>query len=157
MANESEFEGRDMTYLINSIRDDGMNWVQEAECLVKTIQVGQVDEISVGCMFPDIVLYVSLVIILAVILVKFALAVIFGWFLSWRLGNFKEDKSYTDRMKRDQEIEAWTNNMRSNGPVTQHQQKKHRSFLPTQSRFTPMVHGSNRYDFGKKNTPAWKT
>lgn len=150
-----------MTYSINAPKEDGSNWRQEAECLYNTIQVGQVDDISIGCMFSDIVLYVSLVVILSVILVKFALAVIFGWFLSWRLGTFKEEKSYAERMKREEQIENWTRNINTNGPVAYiqpppQQQQKRKTFLPRQSRFTPVVHGPNRFDFERPNVPAWK-
>ncbi|KAI8891080.1 glycosyltransferase family 2 protein [Backusella circina FSU 941] len=154
------FGGKDMTYIIKSYRGEGLKWQEEAECLVKTIRVGQIDTISVGCMFSEIVLYASLVVILGVIGAKFILAVIFGWFLSWKLGNFKEEKSYAARMERDKQIENWANDITTNGPVGNVGrppiQSKHRSFFPRSSRFTPMEHGAGRFDYEKASVPVWK-
>jgi chitin synthase len=160
--NMAEFGGKDLTYVIKSYRAPGLSWEEEAECLAKTIRVGQIDTISVGCMFSEIVLYVSLIVILGVIVSKFALAVIFGWFLSWRLGNFKEENSYAARMKREEQIENWAKNINDNGPVTyapspsQSNQSKRKSIFPVTSRFTPLEHGSTRFDFDRPPTPAWK-
>lgn len=154
-----------MTYIIKSHRGPGITWEKEAECLVKTIRVGQIDTISIGCMFSEIVLYVSLVVILGVIVSKFALAVIFGWFLSWRLGNFKEENSYAARMKREEQIENWAQDINNNGPAavvpppssSQLKNQKRRTLLPKTSRFTPLEHGSTRFDLDKPPMPAWKT
>lgn len=159
---QSEFAGKDMTYLIQAYRGSGIPWVEEADCLVKTIRVGQIDTISVGCMFSEIVLYISLVVILGVIVSKFALAVIFGWFLSWRLGNFKEETSYAARMKREEQIENWAQDINDNGPAAivppppQTKTQKRRTYLPKTSRFTPLEHGSTRFDLDKPPMPAWK-
>ena len=163
MKDDTGFAGKDMTYIIESHHAPGFQWKQEAECLTQTIRVGQIDTISVGCMFSEIVLYVSLIVILGVILSKFGLAVLFGWFLSWRLGNFKEENSYAARMKREQQIENWAQNMDDHGPVAppppppQSDKLKRRSLFPTSSRFTPLLHGSTRFDSEKPMMPAWKT
>lgn len=164
LSNQSGFAGSDMTYLIKAYRGSGITWEQEADCLVKTIRVGQIDTISVGCMFSEIVLYVSLAVILGVIVSKFALAVIFGWFLSWRLGNFKEENSYAARMKREEQIENWAQDINDNGPAaivpsppSQPKTPKRRTLLPRTSRFTPLEHGSTRFDMDKPPMPAWKT
>lgn len=156
--------GQDMTYVIQSYRGPGISWKEEAECLSQTISVGQIDTLSVGCMFSDIVLYISLVVILAVIGAKFLFAVIFGWFLSWKLGNFTEESSFAARREREEQIENWTRNINTNGPVTYVppptqtvQQAKRKTIFPRQSRFTPMQHGPNRFDFDKPPTPVWKT
>lgn len=166
MKNETGFGGRDMTYLIQSSTEaaGGISWKEEAECLAQTIRVGQIDTLTVGCMFSEIVLYVSLVVILAIIFIKFFMAVIFGWFLSWRLGSFKEESSYAARMRREEQIENWAQNINDNGPVTaiprppnkQQQQQKRRSVFPTTSRFTPLQHGSTRFDSERPPTPIWK-
>ncbi|KAL7320679.1 Chitin synthase, class 3 [Mucor circinelloides] len=155
--------GKDMTYVIQSYRGSGLSWKEEAECLSQTIRVGQIDTISVGCMFSDIVLYVSLVVILAVIGAKFVFAVIFGWFLSWKLGNFEEENSFAARREREKQIENWTRNINTNGPVTRvppppqtTQPAKRKSLFPRSSRFTPMQHGPNRFDFDKPPMPVWK-
>ncbi|RCH85453.1 Chitin synthase, class 3, partial [Rhizopus stolonifer] len=154
---------KDMTYLIRS--KPNSTWIPEADCLAKTIAVGQIDTLSVGCMFSEIVLYVSLVVILGVILAKFLLAVYFGWFMSWKLGNFKEESSYAARMRREEQIENWTRDINDNGPVVSvpapppppSSQKKHRTLFPRTSRFTPLEYGSTRFDFEKPPIPAWRS
>ncbi|KAI9276119.1 chitin synthase [Sporodiniella umbellata] len=163
LNNMDNYGGKDLTYVIQSYRGPGIQWSEEANCLMKTIRVGQVDTMTVGCMISEIVLYVSLVVILAVIGAKFIFAVIFGWFLSWKLGNFKEERSYSARMRREQQIEEWARNLDTNGPVahippppTQHHTSKRKSIFPVTSRFTPLEHGSTRFDSGKLSMPAWK-
>jgi chitin synthase len=109
MNNASEFIGSDISYSVANYRSqNGMTWKKEADCLSDIIRVGMVDTMAFGCIVSNIVLYISLAVILGVIIVKFSLAVAFGWFLSWKLGNFKDGQSYSDRMKREKEIENWT-------------------------------------------------
>ncbi|KAI9287132.1 chitin synthase-domain-containing protein [Umbelopsis sp. AD052] len=136
------YSGQDITRMVNSRRGTG-NWPREAECLTDIIKVGFLDTETIGCFASDIVLYCSLVVILAVIGVKFGLAILFGWFLSWRLGNFGEEKSYRDRMKRNAEIEDWTEGIyepargiRPRNMSSFSYQEKRKSFLPQTSRFT---------------------
>ncbi|KAF9578886.1 Chitin synthase, class 3 [Lunasporangiospora selenospora] len=76
------------------------------KCLVEIVKVGVIDQLSLGCVVADIVLYVSLIVILGVVLLRFFLAVIFGWVLSWRLGSFDE-KTFADKLRRQEIIEAW--------------------------------------------------
>lgn len=148
------FAGKDLTKTINgNSKLDSSAWELEAKCLSATIKVGSLDTISIGCMASDIVLYVSLAVILGVILVKFGLAVIFGWFLSWKLGNFKEGESYASRMKRAQEIENWTSTMQAAAPLpkpriqsTYTGNSKRKTLFPQTSRFTQPMHGSTRFD-----------
>ncbi|KAI8976111.1 chitin synthase [Pilobolus umbonatus] len=163
IRNMSHYAGKDMTYTIKGRKPVGLLWEQEAECLSKTIRIGQVDSISVGCMLSNIVLYISLVVILGVIISKFVLAVIFGWFLSWKLGSFKEGQSYSARMKRDKQIENWAKNINIAGPVMNNSNPssvsyamKRRSIFPNSSRFTPLEHGSTRFGFNKSQVPVWK-
>ncbi|KAG0224940.1 Chitin synthase, class 3 [Actinomortierella wolfii] len=79
---------------------------QMMKCFVETLKVGVIDQLSLGCVISDIVLYVSLIVILSVVLLRFFLAVIFGWVLSWRLGSFDE-KTFADKLRRQEIIEAW--------------------------------------------------
>ncbi|ORX43850.1 hypothetical protein DM01DRAFT_253733 [Hesseltinella vesiculosa] len=153
MANMTAFAGRDMTTTIKAYRAQDNQWLTEAECLSSLIKVGSVDTLSLGCIASDIVLYVSLVVILAVIVVKFVMAVIFGWFLSWKLGHFNEDRSYAARMKREEEIENWTRNMATaptlafspNSPYAAKANNR-KTLLPQTSRFTQPEHGIHRFD-----------
>ncbi|GAA5867216.1 hypothetical protein JCM3774_002377 [Rhodotorula dairenensis] len=131
----TSFTGRDITSLmINS----GQRKV--AECLVDVIRVGFIDSNSFGCFASDVVLYVSLVVIIGVVTVRFAFAVLFGWFVSWRIGKFPEE-THEQRRARAAAIENWTNDIYRPAPAryrpsvpTKAQQKK--SMLPTTSRFS---------------------
>ncbi|KAI8393356.1 chitin synthase-domain-containing protein [Radiomyces spectabilis] len=166
LADMGSFGGKDMSRAINAYREPNSSWQKEADCLSTVIKVGAVDTLSVGCMASQIVLYVSLAVILGVIIVKFVLAVIFGWFLSWKLGNFKEGDSYAARMKREAEIENWTRDIHTAAPLSKPKQppsynkgqaNKRKSLFPQTSRFTQPLHGSTRFDTDKLSTPLWKT
>ncbi|OCF78226.1 chitin synthase [Kwoniella mangroviensis CBS 8886] len=145
------FAGKDITAFVQR---NGLE--QYAQCLSDVVQVGFVDSISIGCVASDIVLYVSLVFILGAVMIKFGMAVVFGWFLSWRLGNF-EGESYQQRMKRAAEIENWTDDIYKAAPGYLRPNAANRSgsggnsrktvFLPTTSRFSkaePMLVSSSR-------------
>ncbi|ORZ27107.1 chitin synthase-domain-containing protein, partial [Lobosporangium transversale] len=102
------------------------------DCLKQIARVGAMDSKTIGCVTSDVITYVSLVIILGVVFIKFFLAVFFGWFLSHRLGGF-ENETYQDRMKRAEQIEAWSSDI--NRPAFAG--AKRSTFFPTTSRFTP--------------------
>lgn len=110
MTRNETFAGQDITAYI-----ERAGLTQYAQCMSDVIQVGFVDSTTIGCVASDIVLYVSLVFILGAVMIKFTMAVIFGWFLSWRLGNF-EGESYAQRMKRAAEIEQWTDDIYKAAP-----------------------------------------
>ncbi|KAI7860221.1 chitin synthase-domain-containing protein [Circinella umbellata] len=163
LTNETSFGGQDITRALTSRRNTNIDWEIEAECLASIIKVGSVDTISIGCMASQIVLYLSLAVILGVILTKFFLAVSFGWFFSWRLGNFKEGQSYAERMKRQAEIEDWSRNITSTGPIPIkpymnsqiNLQNKKKSILPQTSRFT-QPQNVMRFDAERGPSPYWK-
>lgn len=110
---------------------------QLADCLVETVRVGFVDSETIGCVASSVVLYVSLVFIIGVVAIKFALAVTFGWVLSWRLGSFRGE-TIEERRARAAEIEKWTDNIYSAAPKKYHPNVKQnrKSMLPTKSRFS---------------------
>jgi chitin synthase len=132
------FTNRDATMLINRA-----GWDHYGECLNDIVRVGFVDSKTIGCVASDIVLYVSLVFILGAVVIKFLMALYFGWFLSWRMGNFANE-SYQDRMKRAEEIENWTDDiykaapgyLRPNARDTSLKPPKKGHFFPTQSRYS---------------------
>ncbi|OCB87088.1 glycosyltransferase family 2 protein [Sanghuangporus baumii] len=119
-----------------------------AKCLQEIITVGYIDTMTIGCVASDIVLYVSLIFIVGVVAIKFAMAVFFGWFYSWRLGNFGNE-TYEQRMRRAAEIENWTDDIyrpaparyrptvQKNGVSEKFGNNKRKTFLPSTSRFTP--------------------
>ncbi|KIO19050.1 hypothetical protein M407DRAFT_31299 [Tulasnella calospora MUT 4182] len=54
-------------------------------CLTERYFAGAIDKVTPGCFISQLFLYVSLVVILGVVMARFAMACIFNWFLSARL------------------------------------------------------------------------
>lgn len=109
-----------------------------ARCLSEITKVGSVDTETVGCIASKVVLYVSLVFIVSVVLIKFCLALFFGWFLSWKLGAARTKISPEEQKKRRNQIEEWSDDIYRPPPALRDVNAAgHRgSFLPTKSRFT---------------------
>ncbi|KAI0931177.1 hypothetical protein AcW1_001351 [Taiwanofungus camphoratus] len=134
------YNGKDLTMLFQRLnaRDLG-------RCLQDIITVGFIDTKTIGCIASDIVLYVSLIFIVGVVAIRFAIAVLFAWFFSWRLGNFGKE-TYEQRRQRMLEIENWTNDIYRPAPSEYRPNvykngvakgTKRPTFLPSTSRFTP--------------------
>lgn len=145
------YQNRDITMLMTR---SGMDDI--AACLSDVVRVGFIDSKSIGCVASDVVLYLSLIFIIGVVVIKFGMAVIFGWFLSWRLGNFKGE-SYNQRMARAAEIENWTDDIyrpapgryRPNVAASKggNASSRKTAFFPSTSRFSkadPMIVASSR-------------
>lgn len=131
MRRNESWAGRDVTASVLRSRQDKV-----FDCMEQVARVGFVDSDSIGCVASKVELYVALVFILGVVGIKFIMAVIFGWFLSWRLGNYRNE-SRRQRMKRQEEIEEWSDNIYRPAPASYRPNaRKHRSFLPTTSRFS---------------------
>ncbi|GAA5852682.1 hypothetical protein JCM8547_002588 [Rhodosporidiobolus lusitaniae] len=105
------FVGRDITALMIAGKQRAV-----ADCLVDVIRVGFIDSITFGCVASDVVLYVSLVVIIGVVFLRFVMAVLFGWFLSWKIGKFPEE-TYEQRRARAAEIENWTDDIYRPAPA----------------------------------------
>ncbi len=54
-------------------------------CLVSKYYAGNIDKETIGCFTSQLFLYVSLTVILSIVMVRFAMACIFDWFISHRL------------------------------------------------------------------------
>ncbi|KAI8874233.1 hypothetical protein GQ42DRAFT_129953, partial [Ramicandelaber brevisporus] len=80
---------------------------QLGKCLTEIARAGVVDSLSFGCMTANIVLYVSLAVILAVVFTKFGLAIFFAWFMGRRLGVVREETP-EERRNRIAAIEKWS-------------------------------------------------
>ncbi|KAL0089715.1 chitin synthase [Phycomyces blakesleeanus] len=164
LRNTALYGGQDITHLVASQRTPGIDWKAEANCLLDIIKVGEIDTQSVGCIASDVVLYTSLIVILGVIIVKFVLAVVFGWFLSWKLGNFKEGRSYSERMKRELEIENWTSGIhrpaeaiRPHSPYGAGSLRPKNKWMPSTSRFTKPETGSMHFNStDRPGNASWK-
>jgi chitin synthase len=128
--------GVDVTHSFSSSTDK-----QIGKCLSQIIKVGSVDTTSVGCIASKVVLYVSLVFILAIVLAKFFLALAFQWFLSRK---FAAVKGVSDSKTRKQQIEDWSNDIYRPPPkltdpagsYADRSSKRSSVLFPTTSRFT---------------------
>ncbi|CUA75425.1 chitin synthase [Rhizoctonia solani] len=54
-------------------------------CLTQRYYAGRIDKLSPGCFVSSLFLYISLIVIMSIVLVRFAMACIFNWFLSARM------------------------------------------------------------------------
>ena len=147
--NNEAIRGLDITHAFQSAEQR-----QLGECLSEIIKVGSIDSSSVGCIASQVVLYVSLVFILAVVTSKFVLALLFQWFFSRRFAAAKSSIG-TSRKQRAQQIEDWSNDIYRPPPALADAQdvgigKRGSTFLPRQSRFT------NPYELDRsgKSRPA---
>ncbi|KAK1757501.1 glycosyltransferase [Echria macrotheca] len=146
-ANQA-IRGRDITRAFQSSGDK-----QNAECFEEIIKVGTVDTDTVGCIASKVVLYVSLVLILAVVVARFVLALMFQWFISKTYAAAKTSQTSNLR-KRNRQIEDWTEDIyrappRMPGDIgssvngSDRHSKRSSTFLPTTSRFSA-VYGADR-------------
>ncbi|CAK7896965.1 chitin synthase 3 [[Candida] anglica] len=124
------FQTDDLTYpeLFNQIRDDmafrghdislaltNSEQRRAARCLTEIIKVGTIDSETIGCIASSVVLYVSLIFILAVVVAKFLMACYFRWYISAKQGaNILDNKSSYARNK---EIENWVDDPSSRAPI----------------------------------------
>ncbi|KAG2131424.1 glycosyltransferase family 2 protein [Suillus bovinus] len=65
-------------------------------CLYQRYYAGNIAKITPGCFVSSLFLYVGLIVILALVLVRFAMACVFNWFLSTKLAG-APDKSHLNR------------------------------------------------------------
>ncbi|KAF2739191.1 chitin synthase 4 [Polyplosphaeria fusca] len=129
--------GVDVTRVFSSSYDK-----QVAKCFTEIIKVGSVDTESIGCIASKVVLYVSLVFILAIVCAKFVLALAFQWFLSKKFGASKTSLG-PDSKQRKQQIEEWSDDIYRPPPKiadpaggSDRASKRGSQFLPSTSRFT---------------------
>lgn len=55
------------------------------DCLVQRYQAGHIDKVSPGCFVSNLFLYISLILIMGIVLARFAMACIFSWILAARM------------------------------------------------------------------------
>ncbi|OAQ30060.1 glycosyltransferase family 2 protein [Linnemannia elongata AG-77] len=73
--------GRDATKIFfrrESLKDS-------ASCLVEKFGAGYIDKATPGCFASDLFMFVSLTVVLGIVMSRFAMAIIFDWFLSAKL------------------------------------------------------------------------
>lgn len=148
---DSNYAGHDVTAMVMRSRQE-----PAFDCLEQIVRVGFIDSETIGCVASKVELYVSLVFIIGVVAIKFLMAVIFGWFISWRLGNYGNE-TYEERMKRAAEIEQWSDDIYRPAPASYRPNaKKHRSFLPKTSRFSTGYALSNAAPSKGRTAPSEK-
>jgi chitin synthase len=138
IRNNPAVRGVDVTRAFSSTYDK-----QVARCLTEIIKVGSIDTATIGCIASKVVLYVSLVFILAIVVAKFFLALAFQWFLSRKFAASKTSLG-PDSKKRKQQIEDWSDDIYRPPPKLSDPagmpgdrgSKRGSQFFPTQSRFT---------------------
>ena len=81
LTGEASKYGKDATRLFYQ----RANLKAAVPCLSSRYMAGQIDKITPGCFISMLFLYASLLVILGVVLARFAMACIFSWFLSARL------------------------------------------------------------------------
>ncbi|KAI8621140.1 chitin synthase-domain-containing protein [Chytriomyces sp. MP71] len=74
--------------------------LQAGQCLSDYLKIAQVDSVTPSCLVSSIIVWVSLVIILAVVLARFVLALYFTYVIGWRLGSNKAYRRAMDDLKR---------------------------------------------------------
>ncbi|KAI7818860.1 chitin synthase-domain-containing protein [Gamsiella multidivaricata] len=137
------FAGKDISLSMSYSKERTMI----SKCLVEIVKVGVIDQMSLGCVIADIVLYVSLIVILGVVLLRFCLAVMFGWVLSWRLGSFDE-KTFAEKLRRQELIEAWVDGNTSpyvdspNSETHRRAERIRANVMPSSSRFSVSESGA---------------
>ncbi|KAI9488172.1 chitin synthase-domain-containing protein [Zychaea mexicana] len=159
----SAFIGRDATYWLSTTADRLMI----GKCLTDVLKVGVLDTRSTGCIISDIVLWVSLAVILGVVLVRFVLALIFGWCISWKLGSIREETAEERRIRQDAVLQWEMNNVEQmhyprRRSISSIEESLHstttpsaatgramRRFFPTTSRFTQ----PNSPSYGSRHSP----
>ncbi|KAJ5875948.1 uncharacterized protein N7529_001532 [Penicillium soppii] len=149
-----DVRGVDLTYYLQSGEDKKVG-----KCLTQIIKVGSIDTDTVGCIASKVVLYVSLIFILSIVVVKFAFALLFQWFLAPRFAA-QSTSMASDARTRNQQIEDWSNDIyrpapRITEPVAPDRMSKRASFLPTTSRFSSPYNVSS--STGSKQRPMYVT
>ncbi|KAF9088600.1 hypothetical protein BGX29_000183 [Mortierella sp. GBA35] len=58
---------------------------ESASCLVEKFGAGYIDKATPGCFASDLFMFVSLTVVLGIVMSRFAMAIVFDWFLSAKL------------------------------------------------------------------------
>ncbi|KAH9830744.1 chitin synthase-domain-containing protein [Rhodofomes roseus] len=73
--------GRDGTRLFSYHADVA----KAMPCVIQRYYAGNIDKITPGCLLSNLILYAGLIVILGLVLIRFAMACVFSWFVSERL------------------------------------------------------------------------
>lgn len=86
LASEADggHDGTRMFYTRQTLKD-------AVPCMLQKYYAGHIDKLTPGCFVSGLILYISLVIILGLVFVRFFMAIWFSWFMSWRLSSTPSD------------------------------------------------------------------
>ena len=112
------------------------NVTRDLDCLKQLGSIATLDVDSYGCIASQVELVLSMIFIVGLVAIKFLMAVYFAWCISWKIGNYDKE-SYVQRIKRNNEIEDWSEDIYRPAPPGYRPNVK-KSFLPTTSRFNQM-------------------
>ncbi|ODV77973.1 glycosyltransferase family 2 protein [Suhomyces tanzawaensis NRRL Y-17324] len=108
LKDDKTFSGHDISLVLTNSAQR-----QAARCLTEIVKVGTIDSDTIGCLASSVVLYFSLIFILAVVFVRFIFACYYRWVVARKQGVSTMDaKSWA---KRNKQIEDWLEN--SGNPV----------------------------------------
>jgi chitin synthase len=132
-------KGLDITRAFGSPEDKKIG-----RCFSEILKVGSVDTTTVGCIASKVVLYVSLVFILAIVVAKFLLALTFQWFLCRKFGAVKTSLGGQGSKRRKRQIEDWSDDIYRAPPkmadpgtgFSDRSSKRGSALFPSTSRFT---------------------
>ncbi|KAG1223444.1 hypothetical protein G6F35_004659 [Rhizopus arrhizus] len=96
--------GRDGTKLLT--RQDAFK--AAVHCLTKKYRAGHIDKKSTGCFVSQIILICSLVVVLAIVLARFFMALIFSWFVSRKLSRSPPPAPSSAMAAKDETMEMAT-------------------------------------------------
>jgi len=147
--------GKDITHYVMA---QGLK--AQADCLSDVFAVAFVDTLTAGCFVSSIILYVSLIFIGGVVIVRFLIALFYGLFLGWKLGDHDKtmlntisstDKNHTqdslDRPStsnnRQNSIDRSFPNKQRQGSLDHHSTNRHRQdSIDRQSLYQPSTQPS---------------
>lgn len=118
---------------------------QIASCLVEIAKVGVVDTSTVGCVASTILLYVSLVFVLCVVGVQFAVACYFKWFIAPYQGI--PYSSLKEMVAQSNQIEDWVNDPNNSAPINEVPIKRRANYHSKRNRNLRLSWGGDINDF----------
>ncbi|KAJ7675086.1 glycosyltransferase family 2 protein [Mycena rosella] len=89
LSSSNTASGKDGTRLFSS----RANLKPAMHCLQQRYYAGNIDKVTPGCFITDLVLYLGLGVILGLVLIRFAMAIVFKWCLSQRLAGNPDSKT----------------------------------------------------------------
>ncbi|ORX77173.1 hypothetical protein BCR32DRAFT_270823 [Anaeromyces robustus] len=75
--------GRDITYTMSK----HSKYKKSIKCLNEIYNVGTISKSTAGCITSNILIVLAFIFVIGVIFIKFCMALVFNWFLKWRMGD----------------------------------------------------------------------